>query len=284
MSTRAERGPSRDASRRHDARRVRVLITGGAGLVGSALASSAPREHHVDITVRPQVELTDRVAVAALMDRVGPDLVIHTAYSKGDHADTVESTRVVAEACAGRGAALIHFSTDALFDGEHAPYDESATPSPVHPYGVAKAQAEATVLDAVPAATIIRTSLVLRFDGTDGTSAWVIETLRSGGRVTLFHDEYRTPILVEDLAAQTWEIAGLAASARSGVWHLGGIDRLSRVDLGRLLCDRFGLDPSLIDVAASASTGAPRPRDVSLSCARARAQLSVVPQGLGSIA
>ncbi len=261
-----------------------ALVTGGAGLVGSALLRSAPVGWHARGTTRAEVDLTDAVALSEVIDEVHPDVVIHTAYSKADHAQTVASTGVLAATCGSRNIALIHFSTDALFDGEHAPYDEADPPSPIHAYGRAKAEAEALVSAAVPDAAIIRTSLVLADDGTDGTSAWAIDTLRVGGRVTFFHDEYRTPILVDDLAAQTWEIAAMERHERAGVWHLGGVDRMSRLELGHLLCSRFGLDPSLIDVAASAATGEPRPRDVSLRSARARRQLSVVPRRLGSIA
>ena len=263
---------------------MKVVVTGGAGLLGTALLRSAPEGCHVRGTTRAEVELTDAAAVSELIDATEPDLVIHTAYSKADHAQTVQSTRVVAEACGARGIGLIHFSTDSVFDGEHAPYDEADPPAPIHPYGRAKADAEALVIAAVPDAVVIRTSLVLADDGTDGTSAWAIDTLRAGRRVTFFHDEYRTPILVDDLAAQTWEIAALARPERAGFWHLGGVDRMSRLELGRLLCARFGLDPALIDIAASASVGEPRPRDVSLNSSRARRQLSVVPRGLGSIA
>lgn len=261
-----------------------ALVTGAAGLVGSALLRSAPTGWRVRGTTRAEVDLTDPVRVSELFDEVQPDLVIHTAYSKNDDDQTVESARVVAAMCGSRGIALIHFSTDALFDGEHAPYGETDPPSPIHAYGRAKAEAEALVDAAVPDAVIIRTSLVLADDGSDSTSSWAITTLRDGGRVTFFHDEYRTPIPVDDLAAQTWEIAVMGRDQRSGVWHLGGVDRMSRLELGRLLCARFGLDPMLIDIATSAEMGEPRPRDVSLLSTRARRQLSVVPRRLGSIA
>ena len=112
--------------------------------------------------------------------------------------------------------------------------------------------------------------------------AGAIERVRAGERVTFFDDEFRCPILVEDLAAMIWEVAGLAPAERSGVWHLAGPERLSRVDVGRVLCERFGLDESLIDVASAASMGEPRPRDVSLTSVRA-SSLTSVARPIGSV-
>ena len=271
---------------------MKVVVTGGAGLLGAELARTVPAGWRVEVTVHRtpaadgvrahHVDLAQPLAAFELFERRRPDLVIHTAYSKTDHADTVDSATEVAAACAALDIALIHISTDALFDGDHAPYDESASPSPIHPYGRAKALAEVAVLDAVPDATIVRTSLILAADGTDSTSAWAIERLRAGERVTFFDDEFRSPILVDDLAAQIWEIAALDPDERLGVWHLVGPERLSRLDVGRRLCGRFGLDESLIDVASAASMGEPRPRDLMLSSERV-SRLTLRARPIGSL-
>lgn len=271
---------------------VKALITGGAGLVGSELLRTPPPGWAVEVTTHTtpaaegvkshRLDLTQSMAFFQLAERRRPDLVIHTAYSKTDHQATIASTAEVAAACAVLDVPLIHFSTDAVFDGDHAPFSESDTPHPIHPYGRAKAVAEIAVLEACPDATIIRTSLVLAADGSDATSRWAIESLRAGERVTFFDDEFRMPILVDDLAAMTWEIATLDPAARGGVWHLCGPERLSRADVGEILCERFGLDSGLIDRASASTMGEPRPRDVSLSSTRADS-LSVRPRTIGSL-
>jgi dTDP-4-dehydrorhamnose reductase len=188
----------------------------------------------------------------------------------------------VAAACAALQTPLIHMSTDALFDGDHAPYRESDDPSPVNAYGRAKALAEGAVKDACPDAAIVRASLIIAPDGSDGTSSWALARLRAGERVTFFDDEFRMPILVEDLAAMLWEIGALDPAERRGVWHLPGAERLSRFDLGKILCRRFGLDESLIDAASVASMPEPRPRDVSLVSDRA-SSLTVRPRPVASL-
>lgn len=271
---------------------MRALITGGAGLVGSELARTAPAGWTAEVTIhrRPaadgvkahRADLTQSLAFFQLAERRRPDLVIHTAYSKTDHQATIDSTTEVAAACAALDIALIHFSTDAVFDGDNPPYSEDDVPDPIHPYGHAKAIAEVAVLEACPEASIIRTSLVLAADGSDSTSRWAIESMRAKERVTFFDDEFRMPILVDDLAAMTWEIACMEPSDRRGFWHLCGPERLSRADVGEVLCERFALDSTLIERASSATMGEPRPRDVSLTSTRV-GSLSARARPIGSL-
>lgn len=259
---------------------MRVLVTGGAGLLGGELLRRAPAWASTEATVfhRPVsaadvrthvVDLAQRQAFFEVAERRRPDLVIHTAYSKTDHRATVDAATEVATVCAALDVALVHISTDAVFDGDHAPYSEHDEPAPVHAYGRAKHAAETAVVTAVPAATVVRTSLILAADGTDQTSAWAIERLQAGEPVTFFDDEFRMPIFVDDLAEQIWEVASRGAAERAGVWHLVGPERLSRAQVGDVLCGRFGLDPSLIETASAATMGEPRPRDLSLRSDRA---------------
>ena len=273
---------------------TRVLVTGGAGLLGNALVRSAPREARVEVTVRSRpstlavtthrVDLSVPGAFDALVAVVEPELVIHTAYGKDDlDRDVVAATTEVVRTCATHGVRLIHCSSDVVFDGEHGPYAESDAPSPISAYGEAKAVAETTVAELVPEAAIVRTSLLIQSDPPDPTSAWVIEANRCGEAVTLFGDEFRCPVAVDDVAGGIWAIAGLSADGQAGVWHLVGPQRLSRVDLGALLAGRFGLDRSLLVDAAAATVPGPRPRDLTLTSERAEATIGWSPRSLAEV-
>jgi dTDP-4-dehydrorhamnose reductase len=273
---------------------ARVLITGGAGLLGETLITTSPAAYEVHATQRRTpvhrvpahtVELSDRNAVCALAESLRPQLVIHTAYSvQHGERDIVQATDAVATACRESGAQLIYMSTDALLDGEHAPYDESAEPAPVHEYGRWKAQAELHVREMMPEAAVIRTSLITRFDPPDPRCAWVADALRNGEPFTLLTDELRCPIAVEDLAAQIWEIVALPRERQAGVWNLAGPEAVSRHELGLLIAARHGLDPAGLTPMLSAELDMPRPRDLRLTTARADRELSVRARPISEVA
>lgn len=264
---------------------MRILITGGAGLLGSELIARAPAGVELHATQRRTpvtgaqahtIELSDVDATGALLGRLRPDLVIHTAYSQSVETaerDILRATESLVHACARGGCDLVHVSTDAVFDGEHAPYAEAGEPAPVHAYGRWKAAAERAVRERLPHAAIIRTSLIVRADPPDSGSAWVLDGLRRGEPVRLFVDELRCPIAVEDLASQLWELAALPASARAGLWHLAGPEAVSRYTLGVLLARRHGVDADAIIPARSLGAGLQRPRDLRLLTTRVDREL-----------
>lgn len=270
-----------------------MLVTGGAGLLGARLAADRPPSvelHRTWHRARPevgadpaaagvgewhQVDLTERDATAALVRGLQPDVVVHTAYavSDGEHAIVAASAHV-ADATATAGAGLVHLSSDVVFDGEHAPYGEDDHPVPISEYGRHKAEAEAHVRSAYPQAAIVRTSLITWADPLDPRSAWVADALRAGDPITLFTDEIRCPVRLDDLAAQVWELALLEGGARAGAWHLVGAEALSRYDLGLAIARHERLDPAGIEAALSRDQLHPRPRDLHLTASRADVALT----------
>ncbi len=273
-----------------------VLITGGGGQLGRELVRQAPSHVRLHVTWRRtpppasptahQLDLADEEATLRLVERVRPDVILHTASGFREETlarDVVAATRSVAAAARVCGAHLVHLSTDLVFDGEHAPYGEEDTPAPIHPYGHAKAEAERLVRALCPGAAVVRTSLITRVSPPDRNSAWVLEKLRAGQPVALFADELRCPIAVEDLAAQLWELVALPPERQRGVWHLVGPEAISRFALGLLLAHRHGLDVSLVRPSSSRAFPHPRPRDVRLRTDRADRLLRTRPRPISVV-
>lgn len=267
-----------------------LLITGGSGYLGSHLARQAQRlwaarhwrivatylSHQVDLPgceVLP-LDIRDSTAVARLLARLQPRIVVHTAFVMGDpqamQAIIVEGTRHVAAAAADCGARLVHLSSDVIFDGERGPYTEADPPSPITAYGRAKAEAERVVAGLCPQTAIVRTSLIYGFQPPDPRTCWVLDSLRQGKPITLYTDELRCPVWVEQLAAALLE---LAAGSESGVWNLAGTQALSRYEFGERLARAYGLDPAGITPGLSRQSGQIRPRDCRLDVGKAQANL-----------
>ena len=204
----------------------------------------------------------------------------------------VDGSRIIARASQHIDANLIHMSTDVVFDGEHAPYKESDLPNPIHAYGKSKALAEQIVREEYAHPIIVRTSLLYGFDPIDPRT----QQMLNGEMPRLFSDEYRCPILVNDLADALIEIATLSlrgAERRSNlpiqhgdcfvarfanaprddmpfsIINIAGPQRLSRYDFGLKLARAVGVEPRF-ESALSASHPAPRPRDCTLDISLAQ--------------
>ena len=257
-----------------------LLVTGASGLLGGEVVAQATRQpnpgfsaiwgtwHSQPWTLPGSkgrvLDVSDRSAVLRLVEQLHPDAIVHTACLKDGlhaHAVTARGSSHIAEAAAAVGVRLVHVSSDVIFDGEHAPYDEAAPPAPVHAYGEAKAEAEAVVQRLAPSAAIVRTSLINRIDPPDRTTAWIVDSLRTGTPITLFTDEIRSPVWVDDLAAALLE---LALNDFAGVINVAGTQSLSRYEMGERLARHLALDASTIRAGLSLSSDLPRPRNCTL--------------------
>jgi dTDP-4-dehydrorhamnose reductase len=239
-----------------------LLVTGGTGYLGRELLRRRPDAVGASRRAGLRLDVRDAAAVRAAFAEVQPAAVIHTAYRQDDRVTTFDGAVNVARAAAETGARLVHLSSDLVFDGKSGtPYTEDDEPSPLSDYGWAKADAEAAVRDAHPAALIVRTSLMY-----GGAEPGVQERMAADPDAAFFTDEVRSPVHVADLAAALLE---LVAAERAGILHVAGSDPLSRYDFARLLSP----DPERVSSMTLAESGLVRPRNCALSSDRAAAIL-----------
>ena len=282
----AQAGEPRASAARHTiGPTLKLLITGGSGYLGQALLKRSPQNwelaatHHAHDLEQPgaaafRVDVRDAAAVAQVMQGFRPDAVLHTAALMSGPAMLAvneHGSRNVAAACRRLNARLIHLSSDVIFDGEHAPYDEDSSPAPISLYGESKARAEKAIAEEDPEALVVRTSLIYGFDPPDPRTRQVI----AGEMPVLFTDEYRCPIFVDDLADALLELAAGGADGVPGRraaparLNVAGPDRLSRYEFGIKLIRVFG-SAQRFRGDVSASHPVPRPRDCALDITLAR--------------
>jgi dTDP-4-dehydrorhamnose reductase len=270
---------------------MRWLITGASGQLGGYLLrelaasgepivawSGSPRGPLFGVDLRP-VDLANPDGVAAAFREARPEGIVHAAalamvrdcYRDPERARQVNTrgTEILAELAAAAGARFVLTSTDLVFDGERGHYREDDPPGPLSVYGRTKAAAEGPTLAA--GGVVARVSLLYgpTLVGRPAFFGEQVMALRAGKPVTLFEDEWRTPLSLETA------VRALLAVARSdfrGVLHVGGPERLSRLEMGRRLAAYLGVDSSVIRVARREEFAAPepRPRDTSLDSGRWR--------------
>lgn len=182
-----------------------------------------------------------------------------------------QATSAIAELAATH-CRFVHVSTDMIFGGDKAPYREHDPVAPLSEYGRSKARAE-QALARWPRTCIARMSLLFGPALGDPLMFFdqLVATLRGGQPFSLFVDEYRTPL---SLSAAARALCDLVGSDCTGVWNVGGSERVSRYEFGQRLAAYLKVRPELVQRASRLDNAAPEPRpaDLSLDSTRFRNQ------------
>ena len=238
-----------------------LLVTGGTGYLGSELVRLSGAAH-------PRLELLDPGAVRRGFHEVGPHAVIHTAYRQDEPAVNVDGSAAVAAAAAEVGARLVHISTDVLFDGRNRePYTEDDEPNPLDDDGRSKLEAEHRVFEEHPDPLIVRTSLLVGRRRPGRAEQAVLAAARGEHRMPFFEDEWRSPILVSDLAAALLE---LASHDVTGVLHVAGAEPMNRYELACQVAAAHGLPTDGLQRGRLEGSGLRRTAYCVLDSSRAR--------------
>jgi dTDP-4-dehydrorhamnose reductase len=263
---------------------MRVLVAGHAGQVARAVtAAFTAAGHDVNALGRPALDLTNHATIAAAM-AAGPALVINAAaYTAVDRAEdepalaragNATGAGWLAEEAAARGAALIHLSTDYVFDGtKGAPYVETDAPNPLGVYGATKLEGERLVMAAHPGAAGFPTAWVCSAEGSNFVKT-MLRLARERAELRVVADQQGAPTFADDLAQAMLGMAPrLAAGEGGGLFHLTGTPHTTWHGFAEAILDgaarRGHPRPRLTPIStADYPTKARRPADGRLDCAR----------------
>jgi len=268
----------------------RLLVTGISGFLGNCLAGLDQQDwqiyglYHSNAIEHPaiktfQINLTQQTDLENIFNTIQPDAVLHLAALS--NANFVEVNQAVSEIVnvkvtidlvelsKSRGIPFVFASSDLVFGGKNAPYDEEARLDPVSIYGQQKVQAEKEIVERYPDAIIARCPVMYGMPkwGNTFMKSWV-NNLKEGKNVYAFTDEFRTKV------SGNTAIKGmllLLQKYKKGIWHLGGTERMSRYDFAIKMADAFELPKDLVKASLQADVqmAAARPADVSLDSSKA---------------
>jgi dTDP-4-dehydrorhamnose reductase len=246
---------------------VRLLITGGHGLLGKEIDAVFRSRAEVRSTDREEWDVTDPEACRREVDRFRPDVVIHcAAWTAVDRAEgeaeaarilNVEGTRNVTRACRGRGALMVTFGTDYIFDGASPrPYREEDPANPLSVYGRTKWAAEQALREEGGDHLLVRTQWLFGPAGKNFIRT-ILEKARRGDTLRVASDQVGCPTFSRDLAAAVSNLLG--AGAR-GTVHFSGEGETSWFGLARLVLERCGFPAALLSPARTRDLPYPAPR------------------------
>lgn len=275
----------------------KLLITGGSGFLGWNLARYAAKSYEVFFTYGHHpisienceayhVNLREPHEIEDLVENLRPDAVIHTAaLANADLCEqrrplayeiNVSATRHFVQCAEDIDCRFLYISTDLVFDGQQGNYVEEDTPRPVNYYGETKLRGEKAVKAASSNYLILRTALMYGpGNGVHGSFLeWMQNALNQGDPVSLFTDQYRTPLFVIDGVRAILEL--MEDSTNQEIYHLGGRERINRYEFGQHFAQIFSYSQDLIHpvLMQARASSVPRGADCSLNSRKVQHLLS----------
>ena len=235
---------------------MRILLLGARGQVGFELRAALAAFAEVIASSRAEESL-DAECVGPLVESARPDVIVNAiAYTDVDgaerepelaHAVNARFVGALGEEAKHKRAALVHISTDFVFDGEKgAPYAEDDAPAPLGEYGRSKLAGERLLAEMDAPAIVFRTAWVYSLRRKSFVTT-MLRLFRERETVSVVTDQIGSPTFCRDLARGiALVLYGCRANvvdaltAARGVYHLAGAGSVSRYDWARAILE---LDP-----------------------------------------
>ncbi len=261
-----------------------ILTLGASGFLGSSLIfhlSSNPELRIIGASRgqdNPQrIDDYSPGSLAKMVDLAEPDVIVNCVGIVGH--DLVESNPIEAEdinvvlperlakLTQERGLGLIHFSSDSVYSGnpEEAPFSEKSLTVPFSLYGHQKLESEIRVLQADPAATVLRINFFgWSLSGTRGMLDHFVSHAVAGTKPVGYANYFASSLYVGELSRV---VVAAIREGVAGLFNVGSRDSLSKLRFGQEVFARMGLDPQTVikgNPSGWASAGV-QSRDLSMS-------------------
>jgi dTDP-4-dehydrorhamnose reductase len=266
----------------------RILVTGGTGQVGHELLALLAGPAAVWAPTRAELDLASESSIRDAVRDFRPSAICNAgAYTAVDRAESdVDLCRqvnavapgILAEEAARTDAALVHFSTDYVFDGsKERPWTEADEPNPLGVYGQTKLEGERAVLRAAPRGVVLRCSWVYGVRG----SNFLLTMVRLGREMPelrVVDDQVGAPTWSRSIAAAVVRMLPEVDSMRRGidVYHLSAAGSTTWFHFAAAIFEGIGVAPALLPIStADYGAAARRPANSVLDNTRVREHFGI---------
>src|SRR5882762_4892126 len=234
-----------------------IMLTGKNGQVGAELLGLLPQLGEVVALGHDQLDLSNPSDICRTIREVRPQLIVNAAaYTAVDQAETDAATALaingeapglLAKEAKKIGAALVHYSTDYVFDGlKGTPYEETDLPNPINSYGKTKLAGEEAIRKAEIPHLIFRTAWVYATRGRNFLLT-ILRLATEREELRIVSDQVGAPTCASDVAAATSKIlAGVCANGNaasilpeaSGTYHISAAGQTTWYDFAKTILER----------------------------------------------
>lgn len=232
---------------------MKILLLGKSGLLGNEIFNilKNAQEHDLFALGHEDLDIADQDALYQTFRDVKPDLVINAAAFtyvdecevKKDFVMTINghANGNLASICNDRGAYLMYFSTDYVFDGEKDEgYKEDDDPNPINVYGASKLLGEQLIQKNTDNYYIIRTSWLFGMRGRNFVKT-ILDLVKTKKRITVVDDQFGKPTFTRDLAEGIYQFIKIN-SGMGGIYHIVNEKTTSWYEFAKKIFDFAKID------------------------------------------